>query len=230
MNTLPWHKRSGILYLFKLVFFSTLLLSSFLTVLDTCFSTRHSSSVFILTVPSVWMFLPQIDSLFVSFRTWLKCHTRESFPDHCSENNTPPSLYLLFLFAFLLNEDRRCKIDSILPPASIQTLCLQAHCFVSYFTSNSWTEPITDLSELILFDNNIRQEWRQTVSLPPFLAFSCIRSYMHSDNVLQVISQCFSLGSSYTPPEFVIAKIKILGCAPGRKIRTSAKEIWETTF
>ena len=52
---------------------------------------------------------------------------------------------------------------------------------------------------------------------------------MHSDNVLQVISQCFSLGSSYTPPEFVIA-IKILGCAPGRKIRTSAKEIWETTF
>ena len=52
---------------------------------------------------------------------------------------------------------------------------------------------------------------------------------MYSDNVLQDLSQCFSLGSSYTPPELVIVKIKILGSTPGRKIRT-ANQAWETTF
>lgn len=147
MTTLPQHKRADILYIFKLVLFSSLPFSSSLTTLDSCFPTTNSSSgsSYLLSFQPGSFLLRLTPSSCQSLSGLCSSITRESpflitamktIPLHrhisCSCNEYK-----------ICNEDIRYKIVSTLPPTRTQALRLQALCFVPYHPSNSSTEPIT---------------------------------------------------------------------------------------
>lgn len=118
MTTLPQHKRADILYIFKLVLFSSFPFSSSLTTLDSCFSTTNSSSgsSYLLYFQPGSFLLRLTPSSCQSLSGLCSSITRES-PFLITAMKTIP---LHRHISCSCNEDIRYKIVSTLPPTRTQ--------------------------------------------------------------------------------------------------------------